>query len=219
MTSILKAARFTSPVQLNQQQQQNDTKGSTTINTTQPLRETVFSTLTASSQPLTVTELTEAVSRLHEKAYVEAQIRLLVKELLAAGRITSRKETPAERQVRAGGKQVRSNLATLFWSGTGFVPKRTVTEAVPGFSIFPDKPQQVSFKKYAYKTKRHARKMDEVELVDVSDAFPSTQPSQNQIVDMLIEKIVAERTAELHQQLAAKEAELKKLKDFLKSAL
>jgi hypothetical protein len=166
-------------------------------------------------------EITEVVSRVRGRAYDQTQIRLSVKQLIGAGRVSGRKETDAERLVRSGGRMpsgnVRSRAAELFWAPAGTVPTRTVTEAVPGVTLYDSSstPARKIYKKY--KTKRDARKRNDVELVDVSQPF--TTPSQNEIVDMLIEKIVAERTADLAQQLAAKEAELQKLKDFLKSAL
>jgi hypothetical protein len=55
----------------------------------------------------------------------------------------------------------------------------------------------------------------EVELIDVS---PSTVPS-NSVVDYLIEKMVAERTADIQSQLDAANAKLAKLQELFKSAL
>lgn len=215
MPRIISVARFTSPPKQTTKETPINTAATSSVQT---FRSSLEATLKNSQQPLTVTEITELMSRTTGKAHTEAYVRLEVKALEDKGLASSRKETEAERQVRAGGKLVRSPLATLYWVPAGLVPKRTVTEAVPGFSLSPDKPQEVSFKRYKYNTKRHKKRMDdEVELVDISE--PYAVPSQNQIVDMLIEKIVAERTAELQSQLAAKEAELTKLKDFLKSAL
>ena len=52
----------------------------------------------------------------------------------------------------------------------------------------------------------------EVELVDVSSS-PSTVPS-NSVVDYLIEKMVAERTADLQRQLDEANARLKRLQEL-----
>lgn len=52
-------------------------------------------------------------------------IREIVRELEAAGKIVSRKETPDEALVRGGGEKPRATRPYLFWPAPGPVPTRT----------------------------------------------------------------------------------------------
>lgn len=224
MPKILELARFTSPVKT--VTTTNDTKD-TPINTI-PKRisfaENVRLALHESTQPLTVTELAELLSRKHEKMYDEVTIRNAVNELVAANKITYRTETQQERLLRSSNPALakRSVLAKLYWSPVEEVPARTVPDAVPGFTLYGSGP--VHYKKYTgkYKSKRHERAVAEIELVEVPYETP-VAPAKNDMVDYLIEKMVAERVAELTnnavKELEVARAELKALKEFIKSNL
>jgi len=219
MPQIRHLARFTTPVNL------NDAKD-TPINTPPPptivkappiFIENVRSILASQTQPLSVVEITELVSRAEKRSYDETYIRLALKQLIDAGKVSSRKETNEERNIRAEGVAVRSMLASLFWSPAGIVPPRTVAEAVPGMTLY--KPESfIARKTYKYPSKkqRHTAAMAEVqvELIDVS-----REQHRNAVVDYLIEKMVAERTAEIQSQLDAANAKLAKLQELFKSAL
>ena len=50
-------------------------------------------------------------------------------------------------------------------------------------------------------------------------SIPTLNMAGSPVIDMLIEKIVAERTKEIIQELEKAQTELARLKDFLKSAL
>ena len=50
-------------------------------------------------------------------------------------------------------------------------------------------------------------------------SIPALSVAGSPVIDMLIEKIVAERTKEVFQELEKVQTELARLKDFLKSAL
>jgi hypothetical protein len=176
--------------------------------------ETVRSVLGRQTQPLSVIEITELVSRETKHAYDETYIRLALKELINSGKASSRKETHEERRIRAQGEDARSLRATLFYSPAGVVPPRTVAEVVPGIALY--KPETYTARKiYKYPTKKIQRQHIEAQLVDITPA----PTNSNAVVDYLIEKMVAERTADLQAQLDTANAKMAKLQELFKSAL
>ena len=212
MPQIRHLARFTTPVNLNDKK---DTPITSIVKPTLTFTETARSILASQTQPLSVLELTELISRETKRPYDETYVRLALKELLATGKASFRKETPEERIIRAQGADTRSLRATLFWSPAGIVPPRTVAEVVPGLIL--NRPESyVARKIYKYPTKKQQRHDAEVqvELIDVS-----RETHRNAVVDYLIEKMVAERTAEIQSQLDAANAKLAKLQELFKSAL
>jgi hypothetical protein len=214
MPKLKHMARFTTPVNLNS----NDTKDNP-ITTYTPVissaRKTILQALTHSTQPLSIIEIAEAASRLANRPYGEMQVRTEVKALLAGNLVSSRKETREEQEIRADGGRAPNILATLYWAPAGTVPARTVAEAVSGLRLY-SQTGPVARKIYKYPSKTHARRVHEVELVDVT---PVAAPSSNSVVDYLIEKMVAERTADIQSQLDAANAKLAKLQELFKSAL
>ena len=213
MPQLKHLARFTTPVNLNA----NDTKD-TPIKTTsirQTFNDAIELMLTQSTQPLSITEIAELASRRLNKAYDETTVRFAINELIAQNKITYRVETKEERAVRSDNPTLttRSICAKLYWAPIEEVPARTVTEVVPGFRLFGEN-NQVHRKRYVGKPKLK-RTFKEVELEDISPASNNS----NAVVDYLIEKMVAERTAEIQAQLDAANAKLDKLQDLFKSAL
>ena len=213
MPKLKHMARFTTPVSLNDTK---DTPITSIVKPTLTFTESVRAILASQTQPLSVIEITELVSRETKHAYDETYIRLALKELISSGKASSRKETHEERRVRAQGEDARSLRATLFWSPAGIVPPRTVAEAVPGIALY--KPETFTARKiYKYPTKKIKRQHLETQLVDVTPVPVPT--NSNAVVDYLIEKMVAERTAELQAQLDAANAKMAKLQELFKSAL
>ena len=209
MPQLKHLARFTTPVNLNDAK---DTPIDTTnVNTS--VNNAVYQVLTHSTQPLSVIEIAEAASRFANRSFGEMHIRTELKTLVEKRLVSGRKETREEQLIRADGARMPNIPATLYWAPAGPVPARTVAEAVPGVKLFSDS-GTVARKVYKYPTKKHARRMQEVEveLVDVSPS-PSTVPS-NSVVDYLIEKMVAERTADLQRQLDEANARLKRLQEL-----
>ena len=217
MPKLKHMARFTTPVNLNDAKDTPINAPPPTIVKAPPIFiENVRSILASQTQPLSVVEITELVSRAAKRSYDETYIRLALKQLIDAGKVSSRKETNEEQTIRAEGVAVRSMLASLFWSPAGIVPPRTVAEAVPGMTLY--KPESFTARKtykYPSKKQRHTAAMAEVQLVDATPASTSS----NAVVDYLIEKMVTERTAELQAQLDAANAKLAKLQELFKSAL
>lgn len=213
MPKLKHMARFTTPVSL------NDTKDTTITPMVKPtltFTESVRAILASQTQPLSVLEVTEIVSRETKHAYDETYIRLALKELSITGKASSRKETTEERNVRGQGNASRSMRAMLFWAPAGIVPPRTVAEAVPGLTLF--KPETFTARKiYKYPTKKIQREHLQAQLVDVTPV--SLPTSSNAVVDYLIEKMVAERTADLQSQLDAANSKMAKLQELFKSAL
>ena len=83
------------------------------------------------TQPLTALELQQYLERELNYVYEITTIRNAIKELLAAKKISSRKETLDERNLRAGGTATGAH-AKLYWAPAGEVPARTEREAVTG---------------------------------------------------------------------------------------
>jgi len=213
MPQLKHLARFTTPVNLNDAK---DTPITSTVQPTLTFTETVRSILGRQTQPLSVIEITELVSRETKHAYDETYIRLALKDLVNTGKASSRKETYEERRVRAEGQDVSALRATLFWSPAGVIPARTVAEAVPGLTLY--KPETFTARKiYKYPTKKVQREHLEAQLVEVTPV--TVAASSNQVVDYLIEKMVTERTADIQAQLDAANAKLAKLQELFKSAL
>lgn len=213
MPKLKHMARFTTPVNLNDTK---DTPITSIVKPTLTFTESVRATLASQTQPLSVIEITELVSRETQHAYDETYIRLALKELINLGKVSSRKETREERLIRAQGNDGRPLLATLFWSPAGIVPPRTVAEAVPGYSLYKHE-TYTARKIYKYPAKKIQREHLQAQLVDLTPV--SVPTNSNAVVDYLIEKMVAERTADLQSQLDAANAKMAKLQELFKSAI
>ena len=215
MPKLKDIARFTTPVNINDERTLPITS---MVKPGLTFTETVRSILGRQTQPLSVLEITELVSRETKRPYDETYIRLALKELQGAGKVSSRKETSQERAIRGGGADsgtgARSMRAALFWSPAGIVPQRTVAEAVSGLTLF--KPEQFTARKiYKYSTKKVQREHLDAQL----NSIAPVPTNSNAVVDYLIEKMVTERTAEIQSQLDAANAKLAKLQELFKSAL
>lgn len=216
MPQLKHLARFTTPVNLNS----NDTKDTPITNQTYvSVNTAVYHVLTHSTQPLSVIEIAEAASRYAGRAFGEMHIRTELKALLAKRLISGRKETREEQLVRADGARMPNVPATLYWSPAGPVPARTVAEAVPGVKLYSETGTPAR-KVYKYPTKKIQRQHLEAQIVETQLVDVTPVPtSSNQVVDYLIEKMVAERTADLQAKLDAANAKLAKLEELFKSAL
>lgn len=213
MPQLKHLARFTTPVNLNSDVK--DTPINTPVTTT--VNNAVYQVLTHSTQPLSVIEIAEAASRFANRGFGEMSIRTELKNLVEKRLVSGRKETREEQLIRADGERMPNIPATLYWAPAGPVPARTVCEAVPGVKLFSDS-GTVARKVYKYPTKKIQREHLKAQLVEVTPV-PTAEPSSNSVVDYLIEKMVAERTAEIQAQLDAANAKLAKLQELFKSAL
>jgi hypothetical protein len=146
-------------------------------------------------------------------------VRPFILELVGAGKVFSRIEVSHERQVRAGGGTFRKNMSATLYSTSNPVPARTITEVVPG-TILIDNTGIPWSKTKPWSKKKKQKQSSKVELIEV-DESKSSDPgtTNNEMVDYLIQKIVAERTTEIQKELDSTKAELNRLRDFLKSAI
>ena len=230
MPKLKDIARFTTPVNI------NDTKDTPVKNVPPQFRSAVLNTqrqkqtfiqllneiLIKQTQPLSVIEIAELASREAGRAYDATYIRLSLNQLVDAGRVSYRKETSNERTVRENGKVSRGLSASLYWAPAGPVPPRTVAEAVPGVTLGQNDTGKVYRKvyKYSQKYKRKAEAHLHQELVEFNSVVTDLNTANaNPVIDYLIEKMVQDRTLELQAKLDASEAELARLRNFLKSAI
>ena len=178
-------------------------------------------TLIKQTQPLSVIEVTELMSRESGKAYDSTYIRLGLKQLEDAGKVSHRKETSNERAIRENGKVCRGLQASLYWAPAGPVPARTVAEAVPGVTLRGDSgPVYRKIYKYSQGYKKKAEAHLHQELVELTSTTTDVNAvNANPVIDYLIEKMVQDRTQELQAKLDASESELARLRAFLKSAI
>jgi hypothetical protein len=207
---ILQVARFTTPVSLPTPQEDNKYKPKSG----KGFNDIVYLAIDSSSQPLTAKELGVMLSREFGRDYNDSYIRLALNELTHEGKVFSRVETHDERSIRAGGQKVRAMAATLY-SAVNPVPTRTLTEAVPGVRLNDESGIPWS------KTKKPISRPRQRDVVEFTETTPAVSAGMetNEMIDYLIGKIVAEKTAEIQKELDSAIAELKRLRDFLKSAI
>lgn len=164
------------------------------------------------TQPLSVTEITEMTAQELDHRYHDSHVRIALTELVEKNKLFTRNETSDERSLRARGEKIR-NIRAALYSTQNPVQARTEAEAVPG--VFLSDSWGVPWSK-----KKKAAKVEDIILEEVDVvSIPTLSMAGSPVIDMLIEKIVAERTKEIIQELEKAQTELARLKDFLKSAL
>jgi hypothetical protein len=218
MPQLKHLARFTTPVNLNTSDNK-DTPINTKTNINTTVNAAVYHVLTHATQPMSVIEIAEAASRYSGRPFGEMHIRTQLKDLVEKRLVSGRKETREEHMLRADGERMSTILATLYWAPAGPVPTRTVVEVVPGVKLYSETGTPAR-KVYKYPTKKVQRQHLDAQLVETQLVDVTPMPtSSNQVVDYLIEKMVAERTADIQAQLDAANAKLAKLQELFKSAL
>ena len=163
------------------------------------------------TQPLSVTEITEMIVQEIDHRYHDSHVRIALTELVNKGKLFARNETSDERSLRACGQKIR-NIRAALYSTQNPVQARTEAEAVPG--IFLSDTFGIPWSKKKAKAKEDII-LEEVDVVSI----PALSMAGSPVIDMLIEKIVAERTKEVILELEKVQTELARLKEFLKSAL
>ena len=217
MPQLKHLARFTTPVNLNNDTKDTPINTKTNINTT--VNAAVYHVLTHATQPMSVIEIAEAASRYSGRPFGEMHVRTQLKDLIEKRLVSGQKETREEHMLRADGERMSTILATLYWAPAGPVPARTVVEVVPGVKLYSETGTPAR-KVYKYPTKKVQREHLQAQLVETQLVDVTPMPtSSNQVVDYLIEKMVAERTADIQAQLDAANAKLAKLQELFKSAL
>jgi hypothetical protein len=173
------------------------------------LRKLVLATVYEYDEPLSVLEVTAHINNAYpELNYSDAIVRYNLEALLKEGDILMRQETLEERTTRANGVPVTMNKPAhmFFRKGIG-IPYRKTAELVPGVKL---KGQGAHARRpKAPSTKAFNPKATSEEVLG------TPRPSGDMAaLDFMIEKLVAERTAELQKKLDdanAKLAEFKKL--------
>ena len=197
---ILQVARFTTPIKVEEAKNitwQDAHVKEEPVSLSSAQRK-IMDALGKFSEPLTTAELAACMNLKNS-----SNVRPTILELMKLGLVFVREETAEERSARAGGKPVRRGMAAYLHSTSIPVPSRTTAELVPGVTFIDRAGIPWT------KTKKEKKQ----------SSLPTTDASQGQMIDYLVQKIVDERTAEIQKELDATKAELQRLRDFLKSAI
>lgn len=197
---ILQVARFTTPIKIEEAknitwQDAHVKKEPVSLSSAQSK---IMDALGKFSEPLTTAEIAACMNLKNS-----SNVRPTILELMKLGLVFVREETAEERSARAGGRPVRRGMAAYLHSTSNPVPSRSTAELVPGVTFIDRTGIPWT------KTKKEKKQ----------SSLPTTDVSQGQMIDYLVQKIVDERTAEIQKELDATKAELQRLRDFLKSAI
>lgn len=197
---ILQVARFTTPIKI--EEAKNITWQDAHVKqepvSLSSAQSKIMDALGKFSEPLTTAEIAACMNLKNS-----SNVRPTILELMKLGLVFVREETAEERSARAGGRPVRRGMAAYLHSTSNPVPSRSTAELVPGVT-FVDR-TGIPWTK----TKKEKKQ----------SSLPTTDASQGQMIDYLVQKLVDERTAEIKKELDATKAELQRLRDFLKSAI
>ena len=197
---ILQVARFTTPIKVEEAKNitwQDAHVKEEPVSLSSAQRK-IMDALGKFSEPLTTAEIAACMNLKNS-----SNVRPTILELMKLGLVFVREETAEERSARAGGKPVRRGMAAYLHSTSSPVPSRSTAELVPGVTFIDRAGIPWT------KTKKEKKQ----------SSLPTTDASQGQMIDYLVQKIVDERTAEIQKELDATKAELQRLRDFLKSAI
>ena len=174
------------------------------------LRKLVLATVYEYNEPLSVLEVTAHINNAFPGVlnYSDALVRYNLEALLKEGDVLMRQETLEERTIRANGVPVTMNKPAhmFFRKGIG-IPYRKSAELVPGVKLKGQGSH--AGRKKSPTTKAFNPKATAEEVLG------TPRPSSDMAaLDFMIEKLVAERTAEIQKKLDdanSKLAEFKKL--------
>lgn len=168
-------------------------------------RDLVEMILLDSTQPMTVIEIREKMKQLGRR-YDQAYIRMIVNELVAAGKISGRMETQNERFVRANHRAPRGNPGMLYFAPAGEVPARTEVSVVDGLILDSENRHAGGRRK---KLKKLKKQRQAPVLIDSADRIDAGSISN------LIEILVQERTEELRAKLKAAETTIAQIRKLI----
>lgn len=173
------------------------------------LRDLTLAAVAEHGQPMTVPEITAFLNQVLGTDYSEQRVRYGLEALVAEKKLFTRSETAEERKLRGNGAKVTLNKPAILYSTYSVVPPRTEIEVVPGVILkgvdSPRKPKEASVKK------KYNPRATTKEAVGVDRSVTET----NAALDFLIEKLVAERTADIQNQLNEANAKLEQFKKLL----
>lgn len=173
-----------------------------------PLRKLVLAAVYEYDEPLSVVEITHHINNTLGTEFDEALVRYNLEALVKEGDVLMRQERPDERLLRANGvKPTMNKLAHMFFRKGVGIPHRTTVELVPGVILkgpsSPRAPKSPSSKVFNPKA-------------TTAQALGTPRPSSDvAALDFLIEKLVAERTAELQKKLDEANEKLAQFKKLL----
>lgn len=173
-----------------------------------PLRKLVLAAVYEYDEPLSVVEITHHINNTLGTEFDEPLVRYNLEALVKEGDVLMRQERPDERLLRANGvKPTMNKLAHMFFRKGVGVPHRTTVELVPGVILkgpsSPRAPKSASKKVFNPKA-------------TTEQALGTPRPSSDvAALDFLIEKLVAERTAELQKKLDEANEKLAQFKKLL----
>lgn len=196
------------------------------------VRELLLELMLNTEQPMTAREIRELALQsglgTDYKKFDSATVRGLLLELVHSGLVVSRTETLEERKLRADYKLTTGQPAALYYPrlpGVSVPPARTECVVVPGVYLAgvderkPQKPRKPHGKKRGRPAGSKNRPKPQPLFTETSGPVtsgpvPSTGGPVSSI-ELLVEQIVQERTAELAARLAEAERKLADAKKLL----
>ena len=172
------------------------------------LRDLALAAVYEYDEPMSVVEVTAHINNTLGTDFNEPLVRYNLDVHVKEGDILVRKEQEQERLLRADGiKPTMNKLAFMFFRKGIGIPFRTTVELVPGVILkgpsSPRAPKSTSTK--AFNPKATAEQV-------LGTPRPS---SENAALDFLIEKLVAERTADIQKKLDDANEKLAQFKKLL----
>lgn len=161
-------------------------------------------------EPMSVVEVTAHINNTLGTDFEDALVKYNLEQLVKAGDVLMRTESSEERLRRANGVIPTMNkLAHMYFRKGIGIPFRTTVELVPGIILKgPSSPR--ARKEKSASTKAYNPK------ATAEQVLGTPRPSaDNSALDFLIEKLVAERTADLQKKLDDANEKLAQFKKLL----
>lgn len=164
------------------------------------LQDIILVALSELQQPVSTLEMQHYLKTEGDMDIIDYRIKYALDQLVTAKKAAVHLETEEERNLRANGIPTTPKSAYLFNIGA-HPTKRTVAVVVEGYRIFD--PRSLA-----------GRPKKKKEVPTTAPAA-STPTISNEAMDFLIEKLVAERTANLQKQLDEANAKLDKFRKLM----
>lgn len=172
-------------------------------------REIVLMAIESLAHPVTVAEVQKYVGMELNREFNQPRIRAAFDALLQEGRLVSRLETKKERELRFGGQRPIASQAILYYPTSlgSEVPPRTKTVVVDGATL-------TGRGNWSTGTKRSKAKRSAARGISQPAGSLTGLPNMDAI-NILIEKVVEARHADLIKELNETKAQLEKVKSIL----
>ena len=167
------------------------------------LQDIILVALSELQQPVSTLEMQHYLKTEGDMDIIDYRIKYALDQLVAARKAAVHLETEEERNLRANGIPTTPKSAYLFNVGAN-PTKRTIAVVVDGYRMFD--PRTLSGRP----------KKQRVAPAAKTPVSTSVAPTiSNEAMDFLIEKLVAERTANLQKQLDEANAKLDKFRKLM----